>query len=335
MPTDAETLAEMGFPLNQAQKALAKTNYKGVQLAMDWLFAHADDADINEPFDAPKGNVLGKETEGGGATSGMEPGETGSPEGGAGAEPLLAKSLKCNECGKLLKSETEASAHAARTQHTDFSESIEEIKPPTEEERKEQLAKVQERLKQKRAEKEEQEKQEQIAREKMRRTQGRDVGMAKQKQEEMELRKIGEDRRREKQDEKLARQRVKEQIEKDKRDRAAKFAPQKAEASPQASSSPSAAASPPPTATAAKEYTDCRLQIRLTNGQALTQKFGVKEPLSAVHLYVELNRTDGAGAFSLMTTFPRRIYTSDDMDKPLESLGLVPSAVVMVTKQQG
>lgn len=333
MPTDAETLAEMGFPLNQAQKALAKTNYKGVQLAMDWLFAHAEDADINEPFDAPKGNVLGKEPEGG-STSAAEPGETGSPEGGAGAEPQLAKSLKCNECGKLLKSEMEATAHAARTQHTDFSESTEEIKPPTEEERKEQMAKVQERIKQKRAEKEEQEKQEQIAREKMRRTQGRDVGMAKQKQEEMELRKIGEEKRREKQEEKLARQRVKEQIEKDKRDRAAKFAPQKAEASPP-TSSPSASSSPPATTAAAKEYTDCRLQIRLTNGQALTQKFGVKEPLRAVHLYVELNRTDGAGAFSLMTTFPRRIYTHDDLDKPLESLGLVPSAVVMVTKQQG
>ena len=45
-------------------------------------------------------------------------------------------------CGKLLRSELEAQTHAARTQHTNFSESTEEIKPLTEEEKKEQLAKL-------------------------------------------------------------------------------------------------------------------------------------------------------------------------------------------------
>ena len=63
-------------------------------------------------------------------------------------------------------------------------------------------------------------------------------------------------------------------------------------------------------------------QIRLTNGQALTQTFGAKEPLSAVCLYVELNRTDGQTApFSLMTSFPRKVFGPDDMDKPLDALG--------------
>lgn len=44
-------------------------------------------------------------------------------------------------CGKLLKSELDAQAHAARTQHDQFSESTEEIKPLTEEEKKIQLEK--------------------------------------------------------------------------------------------------------------------------------------------------------------------------------------------------
>jgi len=329
MPSDAETLVEMGFPLNQAHRALAKTNYKGVQLAMDWLFAHADDPDINEPFDAPKGNVLGKEPGSEPSTAAAEAGSTDA----AGAEDLQARSLKCNECGKLLKSEQEATAHAARTQHTDFSESTEEIKPLTEEEKKEKLAQLQERMKQKRAEKEKQEKEEQIQREKMRRTQGQDISLAKQKQEEMELKKIAEEKRREKLEEKLARQRVKEQIEKDKRDRAAKFGSNKSESSPPVAVPPSASPAPAPAAPA-RDYTNCRLQIRLTNGQSLTQSFGAKEPLSAVRLYVEINRTDGGGPFSLMTTFPRRLYTPADMDQPLDALGLVPSAVIMVTKQQ-
>ena len=62
-------------------------------------------------------------------------------------------------------------------------------------------------------------------------------------------------------------------------------------------------------------------QIRLTNGQALTQTFGSKEQLSAVRLYVEMNRTDGAGPFSLMTNFPKKIFSEDDYEKPLDLLG--------------
>jgi len=44
-------------------------------------------------------------------------------------------------CGKLLKSENEAQLHATRSGHTNFSESVEEVKPLTEEEKKAQLEK--------------------------------------------------------------------------------------------------------------------------------------------------------------------------------------------------
>lgn len=62
-------------------------------------------------------------------------------------------------------------------------------------------------------------------------------------------------------------------------------------------------------------------KIRLTNGSALTQTFGVKEPLSAVRLYVDMNRTDGSDPFSFMTSFPRKVFSSTDMDTPLDALG--------------
>ncbi len=45
-------------------------------------------------------------------------------------------------CGKLFHSDVDVQAHAARTKHTNFSESTEVIRPLTEEERKAQLAKL-------------------------------------------------------------------------------------------------------------------------------------------------------------------------------------------------
>ena len=76
------------------------------------------------------------------------------------------------------------------------------------------------------------------------------------------------------------------------------------------------------------------LQIRLPDGSALTNQFGVNEELAAVRLYVDLNRKDGGSAapFTFMTTFPKKVFSEADMKKSLQGLGLVPSAVLMVTK---
>ena len=64
-------------------------------------------------------------------------------------------------------------------------------------------------------------------------------------------------------------------------------------------------------------------QIRLTNGQTLTQSFGSKEKLSAVRLFIEINRTDAPGPFSLMTNFPKKIFMEEDYEAPLNALGIL------------
>ena len=54
------------------------------------------------------------------------------------------------------------------------------------------------------------------------------------------------------------------------------------------------------------------LQIRLPDGSNMVQKFKAKEPLSAVRVYVDLNRKDGlAGPAKLMTNFPKKIFSDE------------------------
>jgi ubiquitin carboxyl-terminal hydrolase 5/13 len=42
----------MGFPANRAEKALRTTGNGNAEVAMQWLFEHMDDVDIDVPYDA-------------------------------------------------------------------------------------------------------------------------------------------------------------------------------------------------------------------------------------------------------------------------------------------
>lgn len=146
-----------------------------------------------------------------------------------------------------------------------------------------------------------------------------------------------DERKRDKAEEKAARDRVRAQIESDKAARRARSGQPPVEAAPvvpvqQASSSISSAStvtSPP------KDYKQTRVQIRLPNGTALTETFEKNEQLAAVRLFVQLKQGDVAGSastFGMMTTFPRKVFGEEDYELTLEQLGLVPSATIMVTK---
>ncbi|KAI9450058.1 ubiquitin carboxyl-terminal hydrolase 14, partial [Lactarius psammicola] len=60
-------LEAMGFPLVRCQKALLATGNSDPEAAMEWLFAHMEDPDIDDPI------VVSQSTSGGGGGSGPEP----------------------------------------------------------------------------------------------------------------------------------------------------------------------------------------------------------------------------------------------------------------------
>eukprot|EP01104_Vermistella_antarctica_P013148 TRINITY_DN3943_c0_g1_i3.p1 TRINITY_DN3943_c0_g1~~TRINITY_DN3943_c0_g1_i3.p1 ORF type:complete len:712 (-),score=177.96 TRINITY_DN3943_c0_g1_i3:44-2179(-) len=56
-PTIVVALASMGFPQNRCEKAAIKVNNSDTNAAMEWLFAHMEDADIDEPIRPASGPV--------------------------------------------------------------------------------------------------------------------------------------------------------------------------------------------------------------------------------------------------------------------------------------
>ncbi|KAB1272600.1 UBX domain-containing protein 1 [Camelus dromedarius] len=301
--TALESLIEMGFPRGRAEKALTLTGNQGIEAAMDWLMEHEDDPDVDEPLATPLGHILGREP---------TPSEPGGPEGPG---PTAGE-------GKPVLSE---------------------------EERQEQTKRMLELVAQKQREREEREEREALERERQRRRQGQELTVARQRLQEDEMRRAAEERRREKAEELAARQRVREKIERDKAERAKKVGygeetgrneyggtvgPQPSPPATEPGPVPSSPSQEPPTK---REYDQCRIQVRLPDGTSLTQTFRAREQLAAVRLYVELHRGEEPGGgqdpVQLLSGFPRRAFSEADMERPLQELGLVPSAVLIVAKK--
>jgi len=60
----------------------------------------------------------------------------------------------------------------------------------------------------------------------------------------------------------------------------------------------------------------------MLDGSTLTAVFKAQEPLAAVRVYVQMNGNTPEGQdFTLLSPYPRQVYTELDMEKPLKELG--------------
>lgn len=295
---------------------------------MEWLLAHAED----ELPATTSSEVASEQKQDTGDKNDESLNEKKDEEAASGSSGETAKSIKCEDCLRLFRNQVEVEFHAAKSGHLNFSESTEEKKALTEEEKKQQLALLEEKMRLKRADREEREKQEALEKERLRIKSGKDMTEVKRKMEEEEMKKIVEQRKREKEEERKAKQRVRELIEADKAARKAKSNPSASPATP-SPSAPTQTVQQPTTPVAQKDYKESRIQLRLPDGSSFIETFDKNEQLAAVRLFLQLKLGDpSADAFSMMTTFPRKVFSAEDYELTLEKLQLVPSATIMVTK---
>jgi len=77
---------------------------------------------------------------------------------------------------------------------------------------------------------------------------------------------------------------------------------------------------------------DCSIQIRESNGNILKRMFFSTDKVIDIYHFVSKNRTDGNIPFQLMTPFPKRIFSTEEMmQKTLLEAELFPRAIVIVS----
>ncbi|KAJ5081975.1 Ubiquitin-associated/translation elongation factor EF1B N-terminal eukaryote [Penicillium argentinense] len=306
MATDLEQLIEMGFDKERAELAVAKAG--NLQGALEWLEKYQDKsleeikAAQAEDEEAPA----------------LKPGE----------EP---RSLVCNECSKKFRSQAQAEFHASKSGHVDFSESTEEIAPLTEDEKKQKLEELRQRLAVKRAAQSVEDKAAEKRNEQIRMKSTKESQDAKEALEKKQRMKEAAQKKKEQQEAIEAKKRVQAKIQADKEERRRKAELAKAEregrALPQQPEPAPTPASGPVTSKPASEHEDTRLRFQTPKGNIMKR---VPVTTTLFEVAEALKTEDGVEVQSFVQNFPRKVYNSEFFGESLKDLGLVPSAALVI-----
>ncbi|TAQ91518.1 hypothetical protein B7494_g224 [Chlorociboria aeruginascens] len=314
-PSDLEQLIEFGFARDMAAMAVEKTG--NLQGALEWLETNQDKT--IEQINAENAITAAASAE---TDASIEP--------PALKEGEIAKSMVCDECGKKFRSMAQAEFHAEKTEHTNFSESTEEIAPLTEEEKKQRLDELRAKMADKKAKQALLDKEEQKKNEKIRMKSTREIQDAKEDLAKKEQIKAAAAKRQEKLNDIAAKNKVKEKIAADKEQRRLKAEQQKAERGGQAlPPKPSMAAqAPAPVPKTEIVHTEARLRLRI-RGDFILKTFPAETTLFEVAEAVKAENINPVESLTL--TYPKKTFSGPvDFGKTLKEAGLVPSAVLIV-----
>eukprot|EP01128_Nolandella_sp_AFSM9_P005626 TRINITY_DN2753_c0_g1_i2.p1 TRINITY_DN2753_c0_g1~~TRINITY_DN2753_c0_g1_i2.p1 ORF type:complete len:189 (-),score=57.42 TRINITY_DN2753_c0_g1_i2:32-598(-) len=164
-------------------------------------------------------------------------------------------------------------------------------------------------------------------REKYRRMQGKEAQEAQEARRKMLAEKAIRDKKRAQEKDRLAKERIRAQIEQDRLNRLAnngRLVPNQ----PEVSVPPTPASSKPPTVDPARSAATCVVQFRFKDGSSMKASFGADDTLSSVALHlVGLGKT----VTKFLTTFPRKDYSGAVLDTTtLRAAGVVPRGVLIV-----
>ena len=313
MPSDLDQLLDMGFDSERATLATKATG--SLQDAIDWLEKNQD-----TPLDELQAAQASSASA---STSADEP-----PALQPGEE---ARSLVCDDCGKRFRSTAQAEFHASRTQHENFSESTEEIAPLTEEQKKQKLQEMREKLAAKRAMQAEQDKLDRKKNEQIRMKATKESQDIKEELAKKEQLKEMQKKKKEKEEDAAAKRRVLEKLEADKAERKRKAEAEKAaregRAAPvQQVQAPVATSSGPVTSKPASAYAETRLALQTSGGRVM-KSFPVETTLFEVAHSLE---EQGVTVNSFSTTFPKKVFDRTDFGMTLKEAGMIPSAALIV-----
>ncbi|KAM5352676.1 hypothetical protein ACJ41O_005398 [Fusarium nematophilum] len=312
MPSDLDTLLDMGFDKERAEIAVKKSG--GLQGALQWLEDNQD-----KPLDEIKAAQASKDE---------EDDDDDTEAKIAELETGQAKSLVCNECGKRFRNHDLASYHATKTEHTDFSESTDEIAPLTEDEKKAKLAELRERLQAKKALQAAADKEDHKRNEKIRQKSTKESQEAKEELARKQQIKEAAQKRQEKLEDLEAKKRIKAKIEADKAERRRKAEEAKAAREGRAPQAEAASAAPAAASRPKANHNEARLRLQ-TDGGNITKTLPAE--MTLFELAQQLEGETGNAVTSFTTTFPRQTFQgSVDFSKTLKEAGLVPSSVLIV-----
>eukprot|EP01113_Clastostelium_recurvatum_P043822 TRINITY_DN7311_c0_g1_i4.p1 TRINITY_DN7311_c0_g1~~TRINITY_DN7311_c0_g1_i4.p1 ORF type:complete len:293 (-),score=42.83 TRINITY_DN7311_c0_g1_i4:68-904(-) len=72
------------------------------------------------------------------------------------------------------------------------------------------------------------------------------------------------------------------------------------------------------------------IRVKLPNAQTIQNSFPATSSFSEIISFIESHREPDMHPYTLRTTYPQRVFSAADQHAPLDQLGLVPSAMILM-----